>query len=303
MGHRVVTLDRRSDDAATAGATSITGDIADGPLVDRVLRDHEIEVVLHLAAEKSVEASMAAPGRHLLHNVAGSLTLLEAMLARGVRRMVFSSSAAVYGTPRSVPVDEQAQIVPDNPYGAGKAMVEAALHWYAVCHGFETVSLRYFNAAGAAADGSIGDEAREPTNLLPRVMRAIAGIDAAVSIYGTDYPTPDGTAIRDYVHVEDLARAHAQAVTLVCESPGERVYNLGTGEGVSVAQLLDTAERVIGLPVPRITAPRRPGDPAAVWADPRAAARDLGWRAERSLEDIISSAWEWQQRLVGQGSA
>jgi UDP-glucose 4-epimerase len=301
-GHGVVILDRRELPAPADGALSITGDIADTALVGRLLAEHRVEVVLHLAAEKSVEASMAAPGRHLLENVAGTLRLLEAMLAAGVRRMVFSSSAAVYGTPARVPVDERAALAPDNPYGAGKAMVEGTLHWYAACHGFSTVSLRYFNAGGASDDGTLGDDAREPTNLIPRVMRAAAGVDPAVPVYGTDYPTPDGTAVRDYVHVEDLARAHVRAVELVCESTGEHVFNLGTGEGVSVRQVLDMAARVTGRPVPQVTAARRPGDPAAVWADPSAAARELDWRAQLGLEDIVRSAWRWQERLGRQGS-
>ncbi len=240
---------------------------------------------------------MEAPGPHLLANVAGSLVLLEAMRARDVRRMVFSSSAAVYGTPREVPVGENAALVPDNPYGAGKVMVEQALHWYAVAHGFISVSLRYFNAGGAAADGSLGDDATHPTNLIPRVMRALAGVDPPVPVFGTDYPTPDGTAVRDYVHVEDLARAHVRAIEALGDGAGERAFNLGTGEGVSVNQVLAAAERVTGRPVPHVIAPRRPGDPAAVWADPTAAARELGWRAERSLDDIIRSAWLWQQRI------
>jgi UDP-glucose 4-epimerase len=298
-GHAVVILDRRpADPAATSNVPSVTGDIGDTALVDRLLGEHRIEAVLHLAAEKSVEESMAAPGRHLLNNVGGSLRLLEAMLARGVRRMVFSSSAAVYGTPSEVPVDEGAPLAPDNPYGAGKAMVEQALGWYAACHGFSAVSLRYFNAGGAAADGSLGDDAEAPTNLIPRVMRAVAGIDPAVPVYGTDYETPDGTAIRDYVHVEDLARAHARAVDVVFDGGGHRAYNLGTGAGVTVAQLLDAAERVTGKRVPRVMAERRPGDPPAVWANPSAAARDLGWEARLGLDDILRSAWLWQQRLA-----
>jgi UDP-glucose-4-epimerase GalE len=302
-GHHVVVLDQRpmSTIAGAGAVTSITGEIGDAALVEGVLGDHDVDVVLHLAAEKSVEDSMMAPGRHLLRNVTGSLVLFEAMLARGPRRIVFSSSAAVYGTPRRVPVDERAALAPDNPYGAGKVMVEQALHWYALCHGFDTVSLRYFNAAGAAEDGSLGEDGREATNLIPRVMRALAGIGNAVPIYGTDYSTPDGTAVRDYVHVEDLARAHVRAVEQVGEAAGERVYNLGTGLGVSVRQVLDAAERASGRPVPHIDSPRRPGDPPAVWADASAAARHLGWRAQRSLDDIVRSAWLWQQRMGRQG--
>ena len=298
-GHDVVVLDQRplSSIDGTSAVASITGEIGDAALVRRALDDHDVDVVLHLAAEKSVGDSMVAPGHHLLRNVTGSLVLFEAMLARGVRRIVFSSSAAVYGTPRRVPVDEAADLAPDNPYGAGKVMVEQSLHWYAVCHGFDTVSLRYFNAAGAAEDGSLGEDGPEVTNLVPRVMRALAGVGDPVPLYGTDYPTPDGTAVRDYVHVEDLARAHVHALELVADGSGERAYNLGTGKGVSVRQVLDAAERASGRPVPHVEAARRPGDPPAVWADAGAAARDLGWRAERTIDDIVRSAWLWQQRI------
>ena len=194
---------------------------------------------------------------------------------------------AVYGTPRRLPVDEHAQLAPDNPYGLGKVMVEEAL---------SSVSLRYFNAAGAAEDGSLGETANGPTNLIPRVMRALAGMDDAVPIYGTDYPTPDGTAVRDYVHVEDLARAHVRALELVSQIAGERTYNLGTGPGYSVREVLEASERVSGRPVPHRVSPRRPGDPAEVWADASAAARELGWRAERDLDDIVRSAWRSVQR-------
>jgi UDP-glucose 4-epimerase len=295
-GHEVVVLDRRPVAAALPGVASVVGDIGDAALVDRVLDEHQVELVLHLAAEKSVAQSMAAPGEHLLRNVGGSLMLLEAMRRRGVNRIVFSSSAAVYGTPIRLPVDEQAQLAPDNAYGAGKVMVEQALHWYAACHGLSAVSLRYFNAAGAAEDGSLGEEGDHATNLIPRVMRALAGVDDAVPIYGTDYATPDGTAVRDYVHVEDLARAHLLALELASQAGGERTYNLGTGRGYSVRDVLEAAERASGRPVPQQVSPRRPGDPAEVWADASAAARDLGWRAERDLDDIVRTAWRWQRR-------
>jgi UDP-glucose-4-epimerase GalE len=275
------------------------GDITDRELVESVLRQHRADVVLHLAADKSVAESMAAPAAHLRGNVGGTLALLEAMVASDVRRIVFSSSAAVYGTPGRVPVAESARTAPDNPYGAGKLMVEQALHWLVACHGFEALSLRYFNAAGGADDGSLGESTAEPTNLIPRVMRAAAGIDGPVPIYGTDYETPDGTAVRDYVHVEDLAKAHVAAID-VLDGGGvgarEQVLNLGTGRGASVREVLDAAERAIGRPVPQVEAPRRPGDPAAVWADATLAERVLGWRAQRDLDEIVSTAWRWQQR-------
>jgi UDP-glucose 4-epimerase len=175
-------------------------------------------------------------------------------------------------------------------------MVEQALHWYGLCHGFDSISLRYFNAAGAAADGSLGERGEHATNLIPRVMRTLAGLDGPVPIYGTDYDTPDGTPVRDYVHVEDLARAHVRAVDLVAASRGARAYNLGTGRGYSVREVLAAAERASGKAVPHEISARRPGDPAAVWADAGAAERDLGWRAELGLDDIVRTAWLWQQR-------
>lgn len=297
-GHGVVVLDRRPVRQAgdPFSVPSVVGDIADRALVERVLEQHAVEVVLHLAAEKSVAESMASPGPHLRNNVCGSLALFEAMLQRGVHRIVFSSSAAVYGTPQRLPVDERARLAPDNPYGTSKVMVEQMLHWYHVRHGFDTVSLRYFNAAGAADDGSLGEDGDEASNLVPRVMRALAGLAEALPVYGTDFATPDGTAVRDYVHVEDLAAAHLRALELVGQGSGEWVFNLGTGRGHSVREVLHAAERASGRPVPHEETARRPGDPAQVWADASAAARELGWRAERDLDDIVRSAWSWQQR-------
>lgn len=296
-GYGVVTLDRQAA-APYPGVHSAVGDIADGPLVERLLEEHAVEVVLHLAAEKSVAESMAAPGPHLRNNVCGSLALLQAMLARGVKKIVFSSSAAVYGTPERLPVHEQARLAPDNPYGASKVMVEQALHWYHVSHGFDAVSLRYFNAAGAADDGSLGEDGAEASNLVPRVMQALAGLSELLSVYGTDFDTADGTAVRDYIHVEDLAAAHVRALELVTAARGEWVFNLGTGRGHSVREVLLAAERASGRPVPHRDAARRSGDPAQVWADASAAERVLGWRAERDLDDIVGSAWLWQ---AGQG--
>jgi UDP-glucose-4-epimerase GalE len=298
----VVVLDRRafdSGDGKKVGAATpafVVGDVGDRSVVEDLLVRHRVDVVLHLAAEKSVSDSMVEPGRHLIANVGGALNLLEAMRACDVRGMVFSSSAAVYGTPRRLPVDEGAQLTPDNAYGAGKAMVEQALHWYHVSHGFSVASLRYFNAAGAAADGSLGEDGDHVTNLIPRVMRALAGLDEAVPVYGDDYDTPDGTAIRDYIHVEDLAGAHLLALELVSSRTGEWVFNLGTGRGSSVREVLDAAERAAGRPAPVRPSPRRLGDPAEVFADAGAAERDLGWHASRGLDEIVRSAWLSEER-------
>ncbi|CAN5764264.1 UDP-glucose 4-epimerase GalE [soil metagenome] len=300
-GYGVVTLDRQAA-AVDPRVQSAVGDIADGPLVERLLEEHAVQVVLHLAADKSVAESMTAPGPHLRNNVCGSLALLEAMLARGVKKIVFSSSAAVYGTPERLPVGEQARLAPDNPYGASKVMVEQALHWYHVSHGFDAVSLRYFNAAGAADDGSLGEDGAEASNLVPRVMQALAGLSEPLPVFGTDFATADGTAVRDYIHVEDLAAAHVRALELVTAGSGEWVFNLGTGRGHSVREVLLAAERASGRPVPHRDAPRRSGDPAQVWADAGAAERVLGWRAQRGLDDIVRSAWLWQVgQAVGDG--
>lgn len=297
-GHGVVVLDRRpmTPIPDLPRVVSVLGDIGDVRLVKRVLTENQVDVVLHLAADKSVAESMDDPGGHLLNNVCGSLALFEAMLASQVRRVVFSSSAAVYGTPRRLPVDESSQLAPENPYGAGKVMVEQALHWYHVSQGFDTVSLRYFNAAGASDDGSLGEEGAHVSNLIPRVMRALAGLDEAVPVFGTDYDTPDGTAVRDYIHVEDLAAAHLRALDLVIRARGEWVFNLGTGQGYSVREVLRAAERASGTPVPYRETARRPGDPAQVWADAAGAERELAWHARRDLDDIVRTAWLWQNR-------
>ena len=298
-GHSVTVLDRTVAARTNNALGSVRGDIADQQLVVRLLHEQGIETVLHLAADKSVEESMQLPGPHLRNNVAGSLTLLEAMRIAGVRRIVFSSSAAVYGVPSQLPVTEDTPLLPVNPYGAGKAMVEQILHWYHVCHGFVAISLRYFNAAGAAPDGSMGEDWTGAANLVPRVMKALLGASDALPVYGTDFPTPDGTAIRDYVHVEDLAEAHVRALELVMENEGDWAVNLGAGQGHSVREVIDAAERASGRVVPAFDAPRRPGDPPAIWADTSHARRLLDWRAERDLDEIVRTAWLWHSRSGG----
>jgi UDP-glucose 4-epimerase len=207
------------------------------------------------------------------------------MRAAGVGKIVFSSSAAVYGTPDRLPVEEDASLRPENPYGSGNQMVEQILHWYHVSHGFDAVSLRYVDAAGASDDGQMGEDWTGAHNLVPRVMQALCGVSGPSPVFGTDFPTPDGTAVRDYVHA--------------VERGGESVFNLGTGRGYSVRQVLAAAERASGRPVPHEDAPRRAGDPAAVWADVRAAAEVLDWRAERDLDDIMGTAWRWHSREGG----
>jgi UDP-glucose-4-epimerase GalE len=302
-GHEVVVLDRvlvagsgPVGGSGSGGVVALTGDIADRSLVPDLLREQRVDAVLHLAAEKSVERAMREPGPHLANNVCGSLALLEAMRTAGVRKIVFSSSAAVYGIPEQLPVGEDAPLRPENPYGSGKVMVEQLLHWYNLCHGFDSIALRYFNAAGAAADGSLGEELKDAANLVPKVMKALLDLGGPVPVFGTDFATPDGTAIRDYVHVEDLATAHVRAINFIADGGGEWVVNLGTGRGHSVREVLRAAERVSGRPVPYQDTSRRAGDPAAVWADVRHAERVLDWRAERDLDEIMRSAWLWHSR-------
>jgi len=296
-GHAVTILDRRPVPPGLRGnAAAIRGELSDEAMVERVLRDGQIEAVLHLAGDKSVADAMVQPGPHLRNNVCGTISLLEAMRRARVTRIVFSSSAAVYGTPEKLPVTEDALLRPENPYGSSKVMIEQILLWYHVCHELDSVSLRYFNAAGAADDCSIGEDPAAAPNLVPRVMEALIDRADPLQVFGTDFPTFDGTAIRDYVHVEDLARAHVLALAHLASRRGTEVLNLGTGKGSSVLEVIRAAEAAAGRPVPFQLAPRRNGDPAAVWADTTKANEILGWRAERDLDDIVRTAWAWHAK-------
>jgi len=275
---------------------AVVGEVADAGLLEEVFGRHRIEGVVHFAAYKSVGESMAAPGRYFDNNVAATLVLLEAMRQAGVGRIVFSSSCSVYGPPERMPVTESSAIRPESPYGASKAMVEEMLRWYDRIHDLRYVSLRYFNAAGASDDASIGEQTAGARTLIPNVMQAALHPDRPVTVHGTDYATPDGSAIRDFVHVLDLADAHVLALRHLFDGGPSRIYNLGTGHGVSVRQILDLAERVSGRSIPVRLAARRPGDPPAVWADSTTITADLGWRPTRGLDDMLGSAWRWHQR-------
>lgn len=294
-GDRVVVLDslrsgRRS--AVPAGIPFRQGDVRDRATVDDLLSSHDVDSVVHLAAAKSVAASMTDPGATFANNVTGTLTLLEAMAAAQVDRLVFSSTCAVYGMPERLPVDERAPIRPENPYGESKAMAERLIEWFGRVHGLRAVMLRYFNAAGAHPEGDLGEDWGDAENLIPVVLRAAAS-GGAVSVFGTDYETPDGTAIRDYVHVVDLAEAHCAALDYLAADGPPLTVNLGTGTGWSVLDVVEVARSVVGHPIVARHEPRRPGDPAEVWADPRRAAEALGWRSRLDLRDMISSAWRW----------
>ena len=297
-GHDVVVLDdlRRGHRAAVERIPLIVGDVRDVDLVTDTLRRERIEAVVHFAALKSVEESVADPGSYFDVNVGGTLAVLRAMARTGVRRFVFSSSCAVYGMPDRSPVDESAPLRPMNPYGESKLASERLLPWFESAHGIRSAVLRYFNAAGATDDGAHGEDWRDAQNLIPIVMKVAAGQEPAVRVFGTDHPTPDGSAIRDYIHVGDLAEAHRCALEAIETAQRTVIANVGTGVGASVFEVIEAARRITGRAIPTEPAPHREGDPPAIWADTTNAASVLGWRASRGLDDIIRSAWAWHSR-------
>jgi UDP-glucose-4-epimerase GalE len=294
-GHEAVVLDTLANGhpAAVPGVPLIVGDAGDRERVRPLLTEHGIDAVIHFAALKSAPGSVRDPGRYFEANVGGSLALLRAIADAGVRHLVFSSSCAVYGTPAELPVRESSPTNPDTPYGETKLMVERMARWFDGPNGLRTVSLRYFNAAGAALDGSNGEDWRHAENLVPVVLQTAAGVRPAVDVHGTDYPTRDGTAIRDYVHVLDLADAHVLALEHLVDGGASAVVDLGTGRGATVLEVVAAARAATGRDIEVRPGPRRPGDPAAIWAD-GALARDLlGWSARHDLDAIVASAWRW----------
>ncbi len=309
-GHDVVVLDDLSNghrEAGVRGARLVHGSYADGAALRELLATAPIDAVLHCAARSLVGESIANPALYYRENVAGGVTLLEALREAGVRRIVFSSTAAVYGVPDSVPIREDAPLAPINPYGETKRTFEGALRWYATAYGLRSVSLRYFNVAGASARN--GEVHVPETHLIPNVLAAVEG-KGDVTVFGTDYPTPDGTCIRDYLHVEDLARAHLMA--LEATDPGDArtgapgggaaalAINLGNGGGFSVREVLAAAEGATGRPVPHRVGPRRAGDPPVLVADASRAREILGWEpAHRDLREIVASAWAWRRQHPG----
>jgi UDP-glucose-4-epimerase GalE len=271
----------------------VVGDISDRDLVARTVADNGVDAVIHFAAYKAAGESMTNPGRYFSNNVAGTAALLDALHRAGVTRLVFSSTSAVYGTPDRLPVGEDQAVRPESPYGESKALVERMLYWYDACHGLRSVSLRYFNAAGAASDGSKGEDWTVTLNLVPLVMKALLGRSPELKVFGTDYPTLDGTAIRDYIHVDDLADAHLRALGYLSDGGNSNVFNLGTGSGSTVRQVIAAAEKASGRAVPVADAPRRAGDPVALYSDSTKAEAVLGWSARHSLDEIVASAWAW----------
>ena len=294
-GDEVVVLDtlEHGHRAAVGKTPLIVGSTQDQGLVKEVILDRKIEAVIHFAAYKAAGESMTAPAKYFENNVHGTLRLLQAVRLEGVKYFVFSSTAALYGTPKTLPVRETDEFRPENPYGESKLMVEQMLRWFDACHGLRSIALRYFNAAGAWPDGQMGEDPRRAANLIPLVMNAATGRSPHVKVFGTDYPTPDGSCIRDYIHVMDLAEAHARALDYLREQDRSDAFNLGTGQGASVLEVLNAARRITGIDIPAEHVARRPGDPVAVFADNTKAKTLLGWSPKYGLEEIIASAWRW----------
>ena len=273
------------------------GDIADRARLDAVIERHRPVAVMHFAAFTYVGESVADPGKYYRNNVAGTLSLLEAMRDHDIDRLVFSSTAATYGTPVSVPIVEDAPKAPINPYGQSKWTAEQMIADFGAAHGLRSAALRYFNAAGADPDGEIGECHDPESHLIPLAMQAVTGDGPPLTLYGDDYPTPDGTCIRDYIHVTDLADAHVRALEWLDGISGAHAFKLGTGHGASVRQMLAAIERVAGKPVPHSIGPRRMGDPAELVSDPAKGNRELGWAPAMSdLDTIVATAWAWHRR-------
>jgi len=281
----------------------IEGDLADGRLIREVIAAYKVRAVIHFAASAYVGESMKSPRKYFRNNVANALNLLESLIDMGVGYVVFSSTCSTYGIPRKVPISESHFQDPINPYGESKRMVERLLHWYGTAYGLRWMALRYFNAAGADPDGEIGEEHDPETHLIPIAIEAALGERPSVEVYGTDYPTPDGTAVRDYIHVTDLAEAHVLALRYLMAEEDSIALNLGSGRGHSVREVMAAVELVIGRPVPVREAARRLGDPPALVANATKAGRILGWKPRHSsLERIVETAWRWRQTRAAAAS-
>jgi UDP-glucose-4-epimerase GalE len=301
-GYRPVVFDNlsRGHREAVRWGPLVEADLADRARLGAALAEHRVAGVMHFAAHACVGESVADPALYYRNNLVGTLSLLDAMRRVGVGNIVFSSTCAIYGTPEITPIRESAPQRPVNPYGETKLAIERALCWYGEAYGIRSAALRYFNAAGADPDREIGEHHEPETHLIPLILQAALGRRPQIEIYGIDYPTPDGTAIRDYVHVHDLAIAHLQALEHLRGGGASIAVNLGTGRGHSVREVIAAVERISGRRVPAQTTPRRAGDPPALVADPSLAAERLGWRAQFSdLDTIIRTALAWHTRDVG----
>jgi UDP-glucose 4-epimerase len=305
-GHSVVVYDNLSKghrEAVSGRATFVEGDLLDQDAMAGALKTHGIDAVIHMAAASLVGESMTNPERYYLNNTIGSVRLLNAMIATGVRMLVFSSTAATYGEPARQPISEDDPTAPSNTYGETKLAVERAMHWYGVAHQLRFVSLRYFNAAGAT---KLRGERHDPeTHLIPLVLRAARDHAHSVTVFGNDYPTRDGTCVRDYIHVSDLATAHIAALAALADGRVQaEIFNLGCGDGYTVKEVIDAAKRVTGGDIPVIVGPRRAGDPAVLIASSDKIRRMLGWVPQHSsLDEIVSSAWKWEESAIAASGA
>ena len=296
-GHEVIIYDNLStgNRKLSDGFELVEGDIADGeklaPLLDRV------EAVMHFAACAYVGESVANPRKYFRNNVESALKLMDAVLASKVRKFIFSSTNSIYGIPASLPITEDFPKDPINPYGVTKLFFEHVLSAYSVSHGLRYVALRYFNAAGAHPNGLIGEVHDPETHLIPLVLKAVLGVAPPLKVFGHELPTPDGTCIRDYIHVNDLGAAHVLALDYLANGGESVSLNLGTGRGTSVKEIMDSFQRLTGISVPHELAPPRAGDPPALFANATRAKEVLGWVAKRDVDEILTSAWKWQQKL------
>ena len=295
QGHTVAIFDNLTEGHRAAidpRAHFTEGDLQDRRLIDQTLSKQKPDAVMHFAANALVGESMQNPSKYFRNNVANGLNLLDAMVAAGVGKIIFSSTCAIFGPPEKLPIEETTPKQPINPYGESKLTFEKILRWYDQIHGVKFVSLRYFNAAGASAN--FGEDHRCETHLIPNVLKVALGEKENVEIFGTDYETPDGTCIRDYIHIIDLAQAHMLAL----DSAKSEFYNLGTGGGASVRQVIDSCRKVTGRKIQVVEKPRRPGDPPRLIATSEKIKRELGWKPQfQSLDQIIESAWKWHQKF------
>lgn len=298
--HDVVVYDDLSTghrEAVPKGVSFVHGDIGDAERLTRLFATHRFDAVIHFCARSLVGESVSEPYAYYRNNVGKTLVLLSAMREAGIERLVFSSTAAVFGHPASAAIDEVHPTEPINPYGRSKLMIEHVLADAARAYGLRSVALRYFNAAGADPSAAIGEAHDPETHLIPNVLKAVLGQGAALNVFGDDYDTRDGTCVRDYVHVNDLASAHLLAIRYLETREGAFRFNLGNGEGFSVREVIAAAERVTGRPVPHVIAPRRPGDPATLVASSALARAELGWQPQITrLDDILASAWQWHRQ-------
>jgi UDP-glucose-4-epimerase GalE len=296
-GHEVWIVDNLAEGhrAAVGQLPLVVADLVDQSAISAVLKENRIQAVMHFAALAYVGVSVREPAKYYQNNIVGTLSLLDAMRAQRVRRIVFSSTCATYGIPNKVPIREDHPQAPISPYGFTKLAIERALADYSHAYGIGYAALRYFNASGAAADGSIGEDHDPETHLSPLVLQVALGQRPAIEVFGTDYPTPDGTCIRDYIHVDDLASAHLLALEKLADGAALKL-NLGTGRGVSVQEVVDVCRSVTGHEIPTRAVARREGDPPELVADPSAAKRELGWEAKhQDIRETVESAWRWHK--------